>query len=323
MPYKSRWSIPIPDCSLPTFLLKSANHDLSEKPCYIDSERPETHYFTRNSFRVWCQRFALGLTRSEHFKDGDRVLLFSSNTLFYPVAFMGTVMAGGIFTGANPTFTARELAYQWKDSGATYLLCIDDAIDVGIEAAKLAGKDKDRIYVFNSAVFDSTQESKEAWQGCQYWGNLIADDDKTARSFQWDELKKSGAWHKTIALNYSSGTTGFPKGVEVSQIAVLRIESKRIITYTNICNRSHTRIILPMLYNIITYPPCDQISKTERRELDGYVSYLYTTRWDKRYLLQEVSCEVFLFISCQNLTSSRCWRIFRNSKLQKSVLFHQ
>lgn len=35
--------------------------------------------------------------RKSGLKQGDRVLLFSGNDLFFPVVFMGIIMAGGIF----------------------------------------------------------------------------------------------------------------------------------------------------------------------------------------------------------------------------------
>jgi 4-coumarate--CoA ligase len=215
MPYKSRWSIPIPDCSLPTFLFTSPSTDLGEKPCFLNASCPEERYFTRNSFRLWSQRFALGLHRSPGFKSGDRILVYSGNTLAFPVAFMGSLMAGGIFTGANPTFVARELANQLKDSGASYLLCVDDSLDTGIDAANLIGMDKSRIFVFNANVFEKSNQGQSAIKGCKYWGELIASAED-ARDFQWEDLKRPGECHKTLALNYSSGTTGVPKGVEVT-----------------------------------------------------------------------------------------------------------
>jgi 4-coumarate--CoA ligase len=219
MPYQSRWTVPVPECSLPTFLFKSPTAPLGDKRCFSEAARPDTHYLTRDQFRLWAQRFALGLRRSPHFKPGDRVLLFSGNDLFVPVVFMGVLCAGGIFSGANPTFVARELAHQLKDSGATYLLCADGSIDTGIEAARLAGLDQERVFVYNASIYDdaSVNSSRDV-KGCRYWSELVAPAED-ARSFQWDDLTHPDeAKTTTLALNYSSGTTGVPKGVEITHL---------------------------------------------------------------------------------------------------------
>ena len=215
MPHKSRWSIDIPKCSLPTFLFKSASHPLSDKPQFSDATRPDTHFLTRASYRLWSQRFAQGLLTSKHFNKGDRVLLFSGNDLFFPVVFMGVLMAGGVFTGANPTYVPRELAHQLRDSGATYLLCSDAALDVGIAGAKEAGLSQDRVYVYNSQVYDGQGAPGTSPQkGCQYWGDLVALPEE-AKGFQWDDLRGDQC-HNILALNYSSGTTGVAKGVMIT-----------------------------------------------------------------------------------------------------------
>jgi 4-coumarate--CoA ligase len=123
---------------------------MPDKLAFADAANPEAYHITREEFRQWSLRFARGLTDSGLFKKGDRLLFFSSNNLFVPVALMGTLCAGGIFTGANPTFTPRELAHQLSDSGAAILLCTDANIDIAIEAAKQAGMDRSRVFVFNA-----------------------------------------------------------------------------------------------------------------------------------------------------------------------------
>ena len=218
MPYKSRWHVDIAQCSLATLIFKSPTGPLDDKrPCFLDAARPTSHYFTPASYRLWCQRFALGLQRSGTFEPGDRLLLFSGNDLFYPVVFMGVIMAGGIFTGANPTYVARELAYQLKDSEAKYLLCAGPSMEMAVEAARLSGMPRENVFVFDSGVFDDgPAATRPELKGHRYWGELLASPAE-AKDFHWEDLRSpDDACHRTLALNYSSGTTGQPKGTEIT-----------------------------------------------------------------------------------------------------------
>jgi 4-coumarate--CoA ligase len=213
MPFKSRWNIDIPDLHLASLIFKSPTEPLSKDlRLFLDAERPDTHYLSPYEFRLWSQRFAAGLRKSG-VQPGDRILLFSPNDLFFPVVFMGTIMAGAIFSGSNPSYIPRELAHQLKDSGAKYLLCSDATLDTGLAAAKLVGLGSDNIFVFNNQVYDGKGEGQK---GCPYWGDLVASREEGSR-FVWDDLSAPGAAvNTTLALNYSSGTTGVAKGVEIT-----------------------------------------------------------------------------------------------------------
>ncbi|KAI0878150.1 acetyl-CoA synthetase-like protein [Hypoxylon argillaceum] len=209
----SRWEAPIPVCSLPKWVFGSSFGPLPDSPQFIDPDHPKSRIITRAGYRLWAKRIALGLQRAG-LKTGDRVLLFSGNNLFFPSVFMGVLMAGGIFTGANPTFVARELAYQLKDSGAYILIAADSSMEIAMEAAQQVGLSKNRVYSFDATGLDKQQG--KARLGSRHWTSLLA-SELDATKFDWVEPRDPKT--TTCCLNYSSGTTGVPKGVEVSHYA--------------------------------------------------------------------------------------------------------
>jgi 4-coumarate--CoA ligase len=218
MEFKSRWLIEVPNMHLATLVFTSPTHPISKtEPCFIDAAQSDTRFLTRHDFRLWSQRFAAGLRKSG-LRTGSRVLFVSGNSLFFPVVYMGILMAGGIFSGANPAYIPRELAYQLKDSGATYLICAASSIETGVQAAKLAGLSSNQVFLFDDTFYgvnESPGAVEFSSQDYRYWGDLI-ESEEVGQQFAWDELSTPKLVNRTLALNYSSGTTGIPKGVELS-----------------------------------------------------------------------------------------------------------
>lgn len=205
MPWKSRWTVDVPSCDLATYVFPSQTESLGDKPIIIDAERPEKYYLSLTTYRQWCKRVAAGLIKNG-LQPGDRVLLYSGNTMFFPCAFMGIIMAGGIFTGANPTYVARELAYQLQDSGARFLITADASLDTSLAAADSIGFPHDRIFCFDSG-YDTFDDVGQSSKGVQHWSRLLASPDEADR-YSWETLSKPEETNRTICLNYSSGTTG-------------------------------------------------------------------------------------------------------------------
>ena len=210
MVLEPRHKIPYPKESIVTYLFNSYDGQLDDKrPLFIDAEN-ESKYYTFAQYRLWAQRLAAGL-RKAGLKDGDRVLLYSGNNIYFPVVFMGIVMAGGVFTGANPTYVAREVAYQLKDSGAKFFLANRGSLNIALEAAEEAGLSKENLF-----VFDADTQGRGI-DGVRHWSDLI-ESESVGRQFRWDDCREAGACEKIIALNYSSGTTGRAKGVSSFQL---------------------------------------------------------------------------------------------------------
>ncbi|KAK8089437.1 hypothetical protein PG997_004398 [Apiospora hydei] len=210
MTIHSRWNVDIPTCSLQTWLFESSTGPLSDKPIFIDPERPDTHHLSLSDYRLWAKRLALGLKKAG-LQPGDRVLLFSGNNLFFSVVFMGILMAGGVFTGANPSFVSRELAYQLEDSGASFLIAADASVPIALEAVQQAGLPKERCFSFDATALDAVPG--KAQLGARHWTELLAPEAE-AEHFKWFEPEDAKS--ATCCLNYSSGTTGVPKGVEIT-----------------------------------------------------------------------------------------------------------
>lgn len=217
----SRWKVDIPRCSLQQWIFGSANEPLAEYKAIMDADNPENNFLTLEQFRLLAKRVALGLL-AEGFAPGDRVLLFTGNNVYFPSVFLGILMAGGVFTGANPGFVPRELAYQLRDSGARFMLVAEKALGTALEAAAEAGLPRSSIFVLGAdepAPQIATSRRPGRGQagredGVRHWTELLADNAGQARTWSWKEPADPET--TTCAINYSSGTTGVPKGVEIS-----------------------------------------------------------------------------------------------------------
>jgi 4-coumarate--CoA ligase len=141
-------------------------------------------------------------------------LLYSGNSIYFPCVIIGTIMAGGIFTGANPTYVARELAYQLTNSGARFLIASTGSIDTALEAAKLANVGLDRVFAFDDGLDTATGQGQAIGE-VRHWTHLVASEEE-GKAYRWPELSPEQVKSTTATLNYSSGTTGVPKGVEVT-----------------------------------------------------------------------------------------------------------
>ncbi len=118
--------------------------------------------------------------------------ILSPNCPEYAIAFHAIATLGGIVTPINPLYTQNEIAHQLKDSGARFLVTVPGCCDKASEAAQDAGIEE--LFVFGSAP------------GATSFDSLLIDNGR-AEQVEIDPLED------LVALPYSSGTTGLPKGV--------------------------------------------------------------------------------------------------------------
>src|SRR5262245_30852757 len=67
-----------------------------------------------------------GYLQSAGLKEGARVAIMLPNLLQGPVAIMAALRAGFVVVNVNPLYTARELEYQLKDSGAEAIVILEN-----------------------------------------------------------------------------------------------------------------------------------------------------------------------------------------------------
>ena len=64
--------------------------------------------------------------QSQGVQTGDRVAIMLPNVLHFPIAFFGALRAGATVVNVNPLYTAHELEFQLRDSGAKVLFVLEN-----------------------------------------------------------------------------------------------------------------------------------------------------------------------------------------------------
>ena len=152
------------------------------------------------------------LLRNLNVKVGDRVLIRLPNSLDYPIAFIGAMKMGAIAVPTSTLLTAEEVAYLAKDSGASVLV-IDVKAWAGMEAQLVAGL-KDTPNLKHILLSQTTDSAPHAHL------NVLSLDNSLSVTHNCDKSHKSKA-DAPAYLVYTSGTTGYPKGVLHAHRALL------------------------------------------------------------------------------------------------------
>ena len=180
--------VTIPDIALTPFVFQQAER-LADKPAIIDIGSGRS--LTFGEVLAQARRLATGLSE-RGFKKGDVVAMLTPNIPEYPVAFHGVALAGCAMTTLNPLYTAEEIATQLKDSGARMLITVPALVEKAREAAAGSGSVEDVVSIGESA-------------GAMEFASLLSDGNVPYVTVDPAE--------DVVALPYSSGTTGFSKGV--------------------------------------------------------------------------------------------------------------
>src|SRR5437867_3822230 len=180
--------ITVPDVPLQHLVLQRAT-GLGDKPALIDG--PSGRTLTYGQLARGVERVAAALG-ARGFGTGDVLGLFMPNCPEFALAFYGALAAGGVVTTVNSLGTEQDVEYQLRNAAARLLVTVAPFLDRAAPAAQRAGV---------AEVFTLGEAG-----GTTPFATLLA-TDAPAPAVHIEPARD------LAALPYSSGTTGFPKGV--------------------------------------------------------------------------------------------------------------
>src|SRR4051812_3836820 len=142
-----------------------------------------------SAFYAAASRVA-GLLREKGLQPGDRVGVMLPNVPHFPVIYYGILRAGGVVVPMNVLLKGREVEFYLSDPGAKHLFAWHDFADAAREGAQAAGAE---AVIIAPGEFES----------------LLAEAPSTPENAERDG-------DDTAVILYTSGTTGTPKGAELT-----------------------------------------------------------------------------------------------------------
>lgn len=167
------------------------------RPAVLDGERRWTWQEFAREVTVFAQALRAGGVRP-----GDRVAVLGSNSAELLAAHFAVPLVHAVLVAVNTRLRAPEVAYICEHSGATLLLG---------DAGLLANLDQHGFANVTEFVELPGQDGTyHGVAGTTRYADFLARG--TSEPLPWEVDDET----RTIAINYTSGTTGNPKGVEYS-----------------------------------------------------------------------------------------------------------
>jgi len=180
---------------------------------YIEMEFDKTWYEFNNK----VDRIARGLL-GMGFKKGDHAAVWATNYPQWLTLFFATAKIGVVLVTVNTNYKEQELEYVLRHSDSMALFICDGLHDVDCEktiysicpeiiSCKKGQIVSDKLpYLRKIISFDNHYEGMYHWNDIESFGVLVSERE-------YAEVRNSLDPDDVINMQYTSGTTGFPKGV--------------------------------------------------------------------------------------------------------------
>lgn len=162
--------------------------------------------WTYQDFYTRVQRLASGLLAAG-LKPLDRLGLWSPNYAEWILVQYATAEIGVVLVNINPAYRTHELAYALNQSGCRFLIAAPSYLTSNYQA--MVASVQDQTPELERTVFFWSPE----------WEALIAGDAQYQASVE--DLRGQLNPDDPINIQYTSGTTGFPKGATLTHRNIL------------------------------------------------------------------------------------------------------
>ncbi|MGE7270423.1 AMP-binding protein [Brevibacillus panacihumi] len=205
-------------------LLDETAGNYPQKEALVYQERGLRYSF--EEFRELCNQVARGLM-SLGIQKGEHVAIWATNVPEWVISQFATAKMGAVLVTVNTSYRAHELEYLLQQSESTTLLLIDGYRDASYlqmiqeicpelatsQPGELVSK---RLPHLKNVIY----LGDERQPGMFLWQDLV----ERAASIEEDALaqrQQSLGPDDVINMQYTSGTTGFPKGVMLSHYNIV------------------------------------------------------------------------------------------------------
>lgn len=198
--------------------------------------------YTYQEFYELTSKVAKGLM-AMGIQKGDHIAVWATNVPEWLLLQFGSARAGAVLVTVNTNYQSAELDYLLKQSDSKALFFIEEFRSTSYK--KMVDSVKDRIKDFpdlkhfvqidndNSTDYDTFQEMLAS-------GEVISDEELKNReeSLHYDDV---------INMQYTSGTTGFPKGVMLTHNNIVN-NARQIAESMNLTNSDRLCIPVPFFH---------------------------------------------------------------------------
>ena len=153
--------------------------------------------------------FARGLMGAGIAK-GDRIGVWAPNCAEWTIAQYGSAKAGAVLVNVNPAYRTHELSYALQQSGLRLL----------VSAESFKGSDYRAMVEDVVAAGDHGSLERTVHIGTPEWDALLADGEGLPEDAVAERMATL-APGDAINIQYTSGTTGYPKGATLSHTNIL------------------------------------------------------------------------------------------------------